>query len=221
MDALTTRQREILDYLLEHLAMKGYPPTIREIREAFGLSSNRGVVDHLKALERKGFIRRARGSSRAIEIIQDTGSRGGDDPREDGVQRYPIAGRIVAGDPEPPVEERGGGLLLDQGLFGVRGDFLLEVKGDSMKGDHILEGDLVVVKRVDGCENGDTVVAMIDGEATVKRYHREGSEVELRPANPSYEPIVFKAEKMQDCRLIGIVVGVIRRYSMRGRTFSG
>jgi len=221
MDVLTTRQREILDYLLEHLAMKGYPPTIREIRETFGLSSNRGVVDHLNALEKKGFIRRKRGSSRAIEIIHDSGSDRGIDPRQNRVLRYPIAGRIVAGDSAPLVEENGGGFLFDPGLFGVRGDFLLEVKGDSMTGDHILEGDLVVVKRVDRCENGDTVVAMIDGEATVKRYYRDGNEVELRPANPSYGPIVFNADKMQDCGLIGIVIGVIRRYSMRGRPFSG
>jgi repressor LexA len=212
MDVLTTRQREILDYLLVYLAMKGYPPTIREIREAFGLSSNRGIVDHLKALEKKGVIRRTRGSPRAIEIIRDTGSDHGADPGRNGTLLYPVAGRIVAGNPAPPVEDGGDGFLLDSGLFDAGGDFLLEVKGDSMTGDHILEGDLVVVKRVERCENGDTVVAMIDGEATVKRYHSVGNEVELRPANPSYEPIVFNPDKMQDCRLIGIVIGVIRRY---------
>jgi len=212
MDVLTMRQREILDFLLAYLAMKGYPPTIREIREAFGLSSNRGIVDHLKALEKKGFIRRTRGSPRAIEIIRDSGSDHGTDHGRNGVQLYPVAGRIVAGHPAPPVEDGGGGFLLDSGLFGAGGDFLLEVKGDSMTGDHILEGDLVVVKSAQRCENGDTVVALIDGEATVKRYHREGDEVELRPANPSYEPIGFSVDGMQDCRLIGIVIGVIRRY---------
>ena len=212
MDVLTTRQREILNYLLEHLSRKGYPPTIREIREAFDLSSNRGIVDHLEALEKKGFITRKRGSSRAIEIIHGVDSERVTDSGRNGVVRYPVAGQIVAGDPAPPVEDEGGGFLLDSGLFGAGGDFLLEVKGDSMAGDHILEGDLVVVKRVDRCVNGDTVVAMIDGEATVKRYYREGNEVELRPANTLYEPILLSADKMQDCRLIGIVTGVIRRY---------
>lgn len=212
MDVLTSRQREVLDYLIEHLAAKGYPPTIREIREAFGLSSNRGVVDHLKALEKKGFIRRTKGSSRAIEIVCEKGSEHGAESARNGVVRYLVAGRIVAGEPAPPVQDQGDGFLIDGALFGAGGDFLLEVKGDSMTGDHILEGDLVVVKRADRCENGDTVVVMIDGEATVKLYHREGDEIELRPANPSYEPIVFSANRMQDCRLIGIVVGVIRRY---------
>ena len=213
MEALTKRQGEILGYLKGYLADKGYPPTIREIREAFGLGSNRGIVDHLKALERKGFIRREKGSSRAIEIVREDYSRGDNgQAAPDGIVRYPVAGRIVAGAPEPPVEEEGSGFLLDSGLFGAGGDFLLEVRGDNMSGDHILEGDLVVVKRADSCENGDTVVAMIDGEATVKRYHREGGRVELRPANPSYEPIVFGADGIQDCTLIGIVIGVIRRY---------
>ncbi len=212
MDDLTKRQGEILDYLIAYLTDKGYPPTIREIREAFGLRSNRGIVDHLKALERKGYIRRAKGSSRAIEIVREENFRNGDGPVPDGIVRYPVAGRIVAGAPAPPVEEKGDGFLMDSGLFGAGGDFLLEVRGDSMSGDHILEGDLVVVKRARSCENGDTVVAMIDGEATVKRYHREGDRVELKPANPSYEPIVFRADGMQDCTLIGIVIGVIRRY---------
>jgi repressor LexA len=212
MEDLTKRQREILDYLIGYLAGKGYPPTIREIREAFGLSSNRGIVDHLKALERKGCIRRTKGSSRAIEIVNGGGSTHVAVSEQDEVRRYPIAGRIVAGTPAPPVEDESGGFLIDGSLFYAGGDFLLEVKGDSMSGEHILEGDLVVVKRAERCENGDTVVAMIDGEATVKRYYQRGSTVELRPANPSYEPIVFGADGMQDCRLIGIVIGVIRRY---------
>lgn len=212
MDLLTTRQREILDYLIGHLGDKGYPPTIREIREAFGLSSNRGVVDHLKALEKKGYIRRTKGSSRAIEIIHnDAPGRGSDKGYRDLV-RYPVAGRIVAGEPAPPIEDEEDGFLIDGELFGAGGDFLLEVKGDSMTGDHILEGDLVVVRRAERCENGDTVVATIDGEATVKRFQRVGDEIELRPANPSYEPIVLSANRMQNCRLIGIVIGVIRRY---------
>mgnify|MGYP005619443235 CR=1 FL=1 len=212
MEDLTKRQSEILDYLVAHIAAKGYPPTIREIREAFGLSSNRGVVDHLRALEKKGRIRREKGSSRAIEIVQGSGSTDDTGRWLEQVRRYPVAGRIVAGVPAPPMEEDSAGFVIGGGLFRAEGDFLLEVKGDSMEGDHILEGDLVVVKRVERCGNGDTVVAMIDGEATVKRYYRTGDTIELRPANPSYEPIVFGGGGKQHCRLVGIVIGVIRRY---------
>jgi repressor LexA len=221
MSTLTRRQREVLEFLLDYLAENGYPPTIREIRSAFRLSSNRGVVDHLAALERKGFIRRGRGSSRAIEILHGSGPDAPADlPRVRAV-RYPVAGRIEAGRPAPAAEGRDGSVVLDGRLFGARGDFLLEVKGDSMRDDHIVEGDLVVVKRVEKCRNGDTVVALVDGEATVKRYYRRREDVILQPANPAYEPIVFTKGDARSCSLLGKVIGVIRRYPLGSKPFSG
>jgi repressor LexA len=219
MSTLTGRQREVLEFLIDYLAENGYPPTIREIRSAFRLSSNRGVVDHLTALEKKGFIRRGKGSSRAIEILHGSESSL-DLPRVRAI-RYPVLGRIEAGKPSPPMNGADGSVVLDGKLFGMRGDFLLEVKGDSMEGDHIVEGDLVVVKRVERCRDGDTVVAMVDGEATVKRYYRRRRDVILQPANPAYEPIVFSKGDTRRCSLLGKVIGVIRRYQARSKPFSG
>ena len=221
MNGLTKRQGEILGFLLEFLAGNGYPPTIREIREAFHLRSNRGVVDHLRALERKGYIRRDKGSSRAIEVLH----RADTDPIEGSMRtdivHIPFLERIEAGIPAPPAVETGDGIGIDRSLFGGRGDFVLEVKGDSMTGDHIVAGDLVVVKRVENAENGDTVVAMVDGEATVKRFYKKGRKVILQPANPSYEPIVFEGEDARTCTVLGRVVGIIRKYSRCFEAFSG
>lgn len=221
MERLTRRQRDVLDFLGRYIRENGYPPTIREIRDAFGLSSNRGVIDHLRALEKKGWIRRGRASSRAIEIIgreADAGVRGA---AGRGAVVYPLAGKIAAGLPAPPVEESGEGLVLDESLFGEVGDFLLEVRGDSMIGDHILPGDLLVVKRVRECASGEIVVALIGGEATVKRFVRTRDGVVLEPSNPRYRPIRLCSAEGMSPEVIGKVVGVIRRVSARQRPFSG
>ena len=212
MNGLTTRQGEVFEFLLGFLADNGYPPTIREIREAFHLRSNRGVVDHLRALEKKGYIRRDKGSSRAIEVLHRAATGSAEASTETGIVHLPILGRVEAGIPAPPAVEARDGIGLDVNLFDGGGDFVLEVKGDSMTGDHLVAGDLVVVKRVETAENGDTVVVLVDGEATIKRYYRKGRKVILRPANPSYEPIVFEGEDARTCRVLGRVVGVIRRY---------
>lgn len=212
MNGLTKRQGEVFEFLLGFLADNGYPPTIREIREAFHLKSNRGVVDHLRALERKGYIRRGKGSSRAIEMLNKTETGQVNESSDADIVRVPYLGRIEAGAPAPPAAEAGGEIGFDRSLFEGRGDFVLEVKGDSMTGDHIVAGDLVVVKRVEMAENGDTVVAMVDGEATVKRYYKKGRKVILRPSNPSYGPIVFEGEDARTCTVLGKVIGIIRRY---------
>jgi repressor LexA len=217
MKELTARQRSILDFLRRHAREKGYPPTIREIRDAFHLRSNRGVVDHLKALERKGCIRRMPGSSRGIEFenasgLPDHGSRG--------TIAYPVAGGIHAGRPEPPDGEGGRILVLDDALFADRGDFILEIKGDSMIDDHIVPGDLIVVRKVETCESGSLVAALVDGEATVKRFIRSGSRVILQPANPKCEPIVLSGDDGRDCSIIGKVVGVIRSIPSQKKAFS-
>lgn len=217
MKETTGRQRSILEYVAKFAREKGYPPTIREIRDAFHLKSNRGVVDHLRALERKGCIRRTPGISRGIEMLAEADSApatGWHSPR---TVEYPVAGNIAAGRPEPPADNAGETLLLDEKLFGERGDFILEVKGDSMIGDHIVPGDLLVVRKTDTCESGALVVALVDGEATVKRYIRSGGRVMLRPANPKYEPIDLSGGDAHDCSVIGTVVGVIRTY-LKGRT---
>jgi repressor LexA len=212
MNGLTNRQGEVLEFILRFQGEYGYPPTIREIREAFHLRSNRGVVDHLKALEKKGYIRRDKRSSRAIEVLHR--SETPSDNRSDGIDvvKLPLLGRVEAGAPATPGAEMHEGINLDRGLFGGGGDFLLEVKGDSMTDDHIIAGDLVVVRRTETAENGDTIVVMVDGEATVKRYYKKGRKVILQPANPLYKPIVFEDEDARICTVLGKVVGIIRRY---------
>ena len=216
MNGLTARQYRVLEFLREYVRRHGYPPTIREIRTAFGLRSNRGVVDHLRALERKGSIRRLPGSSRAIAISAPNQAVLEGEGR---TKAYPVAGRVAAGRPEEAFEEGGDSLLLDERLFGGKGDFVLEVKGDSMAGEHIVPGDLVVVRKTASCETGSIVVALVDGEATVKRYVRRGARVVLEPANPAYPPIVLSG-RSATATVVGTVVGVIRRYPGRRRAFS-
>ncbi len=217
MTGLTARQQRVLSFLREYARRHGYPPTIREIRTAFGLRSNRGVVDHLRALERKGCIRRTRGISRAIEIVCEDAPAGSGGAS---VRAYPLAGRVAAGKPEAPCEEGEGSLLLDERLFAGRGDFILEVKGESMTGEHIVPGDLVVVRKTSSCEPGSLVVAIVDGETTVKRFARKGTRVVLEPANPAYEPIELSGERGDRAAVIGAVVGVIRRFPGRRSAFS-
>ena len=221
MNGLTARQRSVFAFLRRFIGDRGYPPTIREIRDAFGLKSNRGVVDHLKALERKGYIRRLPGGSRAIGIEHDPEAAGDAPGCRHGTIAYPVAGSIPAGRPEIPAGEIGRTLVLDESLFGGRGDFILEVKGDSMTGDHIIPGDLIVVRKADRCEPGSLVVALVDGEATVKRYMRSGSRVILAPANPDYEPIVLGSDDSHECAILGTVVGVIRAIAPGKKAFSG
>jgi repressor LexA len=231
MDDLTRRQREVFEFLRSYAQSKGYPPTVREIRDAFRLQSNRGVIDHLRALERKGWIKRRRGISRAIEIVggERGSSRARGAPSDSGeVARegvggvaYPIAGKIAAGRPAPPVEESGERLVLDRSLFGAGEDaFILEVRGDSMIEDHIVPGDLLVVRRQAACEPGEIVVALVDGEATVKRYVRDRDGAMLKPGNPRYAPIRLGARGSGGSEVIGAVIGVIRRIAARRRPFS-
>ncbi|UCD19482.1 MAG: transcriptional repressor LexA [candidate division WOR-3 bacterium] len=220
MNDLTARQKQVLDFLGGYQMRYGYPPTIRDIREAFGLKSNRGVVDHLNALERKGYIRRVSRSSRAIEILRPKGMQGGE-VSDRGTVNYPVAGDIKAGEPALPVEDINDFILLDEKLFRQPGDFLLEVKGDSMIDDHIMPGDLLVVSRDPVCRSGDIVVALVDGEATVKRLIKRGDSIILKPSNKMYEPIVLNKDELETCRIVGTVLGVIRRYQAGRKTISG
>jgi len=221
MNDLTARQLKVLEYLRRYIRARGYPPTIREIRDAFGLRSNRGIVDHLRALERKGYIRRMPGISRGIEIA-DRGEARRDGSRAGALSmHYPVAGTVAAGRPEPPAEAGGRSIALDENLFGERGDFLLEVKGESMVGEHIVPGDLVVVRKAEVCESGALVVALVDGETTVKRLFRTAEGVVLRGANPAFAPILLGGPGSGECSIIGRVIGVIRAVSPRRPAFSG
>ena len=201
---LTQRQQSVFDFVVGYIDRHGYPPSIREIGAAFGISSLRGVTVHLDALEKKGFIRRE-STSRSIQILRPHAS-----PDGSAFLRVPILGTIAAGTPLLAVENIEGEMSVPRAMLGgTEGGFLLRVRGDSMTGAHIMDGDLVVIRPQQTAENGDLVAALLGDEATVKRFRIEGQEASLVPANPAYQPIPLRSA---DVMLIGRVVGLLRTY---------
>jgi len=197
---LTKRQKELLDYLAEYIEQYGYAPTLEEIGRNFSLGSLATVHKHLQNLERKGHIRRQANRSRALEIMPRNGAHA--------TVQVPLLGRVAAGTPIEPVENAEA-VELPEELLGRGETFALRVQGDSMKNDGILDGDVVVVESRTAVENGATVVALVRGEATLKRFFRAGSRVRLEPANERIDPIVAAAE---DVEVRGEVVALLRRY---------
>lgn len=197
---ISTRQREILDYIRDMVADRGYPPSVREIGEAVGLSSPSTVHSHLSTLEAAGHLRRDPTKPRAIEILDDPVTR-------TDVREVPLVGRIAAGSPilaEEDIEEV---YPLPVDLVGDGPIFMLRVKGDSMIEAGILDGDFVVINRQPDALDGEIVAALIDGEeATVKRLQRKNGAVILHSENPAFEPMVFT----DGVELIGKVVTVLR-----------
>lgn len=200
---LTRRQKEVWDYLENYIATHGYAPTLEEIGAHFGLSSLATVHKHLSNLERKGVINRKWNLSRAIEIA----------PPQKTVRavEVPLLGRVAAGVPIEAVETND--TLTIPGDFVRRPHhaFALRVEGESMVGEGILDGDFIVVEKRPAADNGETVVAVLNGEATVKKFYRErGGKVRLQPANQRMAPIVAKEK---DLEIRGVVVAVLRKYS--------
>jgi repressor LexA len=201
---LSSRRREILDFIVATTRQRGYPPTVREIGEAVGLKSSSTVHFHLNVLQKMGLIERDGSLTRAIRA-RDTSS---DQPAlpARGVRYAPLVGRVAAGEPIFAAENIEDTFTLPAELFPDGELFVLEVKGTSMIEDGILSGDLVVVQRQETAQNGEIVVALLEDEATVKRFYRHDGEIELRPANSTMEPIFA-----QRVTLLGRVRGVIRR----------
>jgi repressor LexA len=206
--ALTKRQKEVLDYLVLFLNKHGYSPSFEEIARALKLTSLATVHKHLSTLERKGYVRRGYNQSRSLEILQLPKPI-----REQVMERHvvelPLMGRIAAGKPLEAVEERE---TISLGDFSRgHGTYVLQVKGDSMQDDHILDGDFIVVEQTQVANQGEIVVALVGGdEATVKRLYREpGGKVRLQPANSQMQPIIVPAT---DVNVQGRVVGVLRKY---------
>lgn len=210
MRDLTDRQEAIFNYLLEHIDERGYPPSIRDIMRHFGFKSPKAAADHLAALERKGFIRRTPELSRAIEVPARTAPAAR--ARRARTVEVPLVGRIAAGEPLLAVENIEDVLTLDANLLPAEGTFLLRVVGDSMVDAHIVEGDYILVKPQESAAPGEIVVALIGNEATVKRFFPEGNRVRLQPENPRHKPIIV-ARQDEDLRIIGKVIGVLRRLS--------
>jgi repressor LexA len=221
MKGLTERQRAVLEYIQRSTEDSGYPPTIREIGEALGIRSTNGVNDHLKALERKGVLQRDTSKSRAIGI---RGAAAG--PRVAAVTRedernesydppveVAVLGRIAAGAPIEAIEQADEHVRLEPSLLGRYARepvYALRVRGDSMIGDGIFDGDLVVVAPRVEARQGEVVAVLVDGAATVKRFYRSGDVIRLEPSNPTQQPIEVRASEARSTSVLGRVVTVIR-----------
>jgi len=199
--SLTKRQREIFDFIKRYSSEHGYPPTVRDIGKAIGLTSSSTVHAHLSNLEKLGLVRRDPTKPRALELLGEAARK-----VVPGRPGLPLVGRVAAGPPilaEENIEEY---VEVPQLAGGDAGEYVLRVRGDSMKDAGILDGDFVVVQRQDTATNGEIVVAMMDGEATVKRFFKEKERVRLQPENDALEPIYAR-----DVDILGRVVGVCRR----------
>ncbi len=213
-EKLTKRQQQILDYIRKCIEVKHYPPSVREIGQAIGLSSPSTVHAHLNALEAKGYIRRDGAKSRSMVITgseqeQKTPANNTSATQfnEHSLVQLPLVGRVAAGTPilaEQNIEEE---VPLPTSLFGDRNSFLLTVHGDSMINAGIFDGDTLLVREQNTANNGDIVVAMIDDGATVKTYYKEKDCIRLQPHNDAMEPIFTR-----DAQILGVVTGLFRSY---------
>jgi repressor LexA len=197
---LTKRQKEIFDFIRKYAGKYGYPPTVREIGQAVGLHSSSTVHAHLANLEKIGLLRRDPTKPRAIELLVDKAKKAIRSPG------LPLVGEVAAGEPVLADERIEEYLEVPDVIGGETGDYILQVKGDSMKDAGILEGDYVIVRPAEIADNGEIVVALIEDEATVKRFYKEKQRVRLEPANKAYKPI-----RTNDAHLLGRVVGVFRK----------
>lgn len=202
---LTTRQQQIFDYIRSEIQRTGFPPTRAEIAERFGFKSVNAAEDHLKALSRKGAIELVSGASRGIRLLIDSPNI------TDSHQLLPIIGRVAAGSPILAAEHIEREIGVEASLFSQAPDYLLRVRGLSMRDAGILEGDLLAVKRTSEAHNGQIVVARLGDEVTVKRLQRTGNTLSLLPENPDFQPIHIQGN--EDFSLEGIAVGLIRDQS--------
>ena len=201
---LTPTQEKVFEFLKNFLQEKGFPPTLREIASRFGLKGPKGPQKTLNILERKGYIRKVPGISRAVEILSY--------PQFSltHILPVPIVGRVKAGEPILAVENIEGYVNFDRSLVSSRDVFLLRVMGDSMIDAHIQDGDFALVKPQPHADNGEIVVALIEDEATIKRIFQKRDLIRLEPANPKMEPIVVKKGEKK-VTIVGKVVGIFRK----------
>src|SRR5262245_13192317 len=209
MKELTARQREVLAFVRSFTERHGAPPTVREIGERFGFTA-RAAFDHLRALERKGMLHRRVTDKRVSRtlVLSERASA-----RRPAVREIPVLGRIAAGTPLYAEENREDSIPVRPEWFARKGEdlFALRVRGDSMIEAHIMDGDLVLVRRQDSAQPGDVVAALVDSEATVKRFARDGQSVVLRPEHPTMKPIVV-VPGSADFKILGKVIGLIRGF---------
>ena len=223
-DALTQRQRDILDFISASIVERGFPPTLREIGEHFQIRSTNGVNDHLKALEKKGHLRREDLKSRAMRPVLPDGNGEvvplrraahgtiSEIATDEDMVEVPILGKVAAGQPILAVEQASDAVRIDRMLIGGHREvFGLRIVGESMIEDGIFDGDYVFVKKTPSARPGEIVVAMIEGEATVKRYYPEGDVIRFQPANANMRPILVRKSELKTVDILGVVVGIYRK----------
>lgn len=201
---LTPRQLDVLVAIRNYRHLHGYAPTMQELADSLG-TSKVTIFEHVGALERKRVIRRDKHKARSLEIVADERL-----PDENRPTKLPLLGSIAAGSPIEAIENREE-LDLEAMFAAKQGVYVLRVRGESMIEDHLCDGDFVVIERRETARNGEQVVALLDtGEATLKRYYREGGKIRLQPANATMEPRIVDADRV---RVQGVVIGVLRSYS--------
>jgi repressor LexA len=202
MENLSRKQEQVLEFLVNFNTEHGFPPTIRELCQHFGFKSLNTAHFHLRSLEKKGYIQVHPGKGRGITL---PGAR----PLSE--RQMPVVGRIAAGSPILALENIDDFLGIDKGFFGAETNFAVQVKGDSMVDAHIQDGDYVIIKIQDQAEKGDIVAALIDDEVTLKYFYRTKTQVRLESANPKYPPMIFKKGDVRSVRILGIMVGLVRK----------
>lgn len=216
-DKLTRRQQQVLDFIQVKIDRDGFPPTIREIGDELGIRSTNGVSDHLKALTRKGYLQRTEAKSRALVPIPAEEAIASSSelellPEVEGMVEVPILGRIAAGQPILALENQEDTVRIDKMLLGRHREvFGLRVVGESMIEDGIHDGDFIFVRKQRMAQKGAIVVALIDDEATVKRYYPEGDRIRFQPANATMAPIYVLRSDFRETQILGVVVGVYRQ----------
>jgi repressor LexA len=215
MEELTDRQKQILHFIVKETENRGFPPTIREIGEQMSIRSTNGVNDHLNALERKGYLQRGAQQSRSLVVTKRARLVLGLGARKDPtILDIPLLGRVAAGAPLLATENVEDSVRIDSFLLGGSGGrevFALRVKGDSMIGDGIFDGDFLFVRKAASAQPGAIVVALIEDEATVKRYYPEQGRIRFQPSNPAMEPIYVTQSEFRSTMILGVVVGVYRK----------
>ena len=217
MEELTDRQKQILHFIVRESESRGFPPTIREIGEQMDIRSTNGVNDHLKALERKGYLTRGEQQSRSLvptkraRLVLGLGAR-----RDGNMVDVPLLGKVAAGVPLLTAENLEDSVRIDSFFLGSAGKevFALRVKGDSMIEDGIFDGDYLFVRKTPGASPGDIVVALIEDEATVKRFYPEGDRIRFQPSNRAMHPIYVHRADFRSTMILGIVIGVYRKMSV-------
>ncbi len=200
MRKITDRQKQVLDYICDYIDEHAYAPSIRDIQGHFGLKSTKGVKDHIDRLVEKGYLNRTNGTARALKVVRDSNT---------GIKKIPLVGSVAAGLPLLAEENIEDYMPVSADMAKTEGAFFLRVNGDSMIGAAILDGDLVLVRPQPFVEQGEIAVVRIGDEATVKRFFRFSTRIELHSVNPDFEPIVYWNED-EDIRVVGKVTAVFR-----------